>query len=144
MHGTEDRIIPYANGVRLAELTGGRLETLEGVGHLPQARHPVVVNHLIHEFATALQPTAQPEVRWRRSLDRPRRVLYLSSAIGLGHARRDLAIVRELRTQRPDVQVDWLTQHPVTRSYAAPGSGCTPRRTTWRASPAISSGGRRA
>jgi pimeloyl-ACP methyl ester carboxylesterase/predicted glycosyltransferase len=114
VHGTDDNVIPHANGARLAALTDGRLETLEDVGHLPQARHPVVINHLVHEFATALEPTWHPEVRWRRSLDRPRRVLYLSSAIGLGHARRDLAIVRELRVRRPDVQVDWLTQHPVT------------------------------
>jgi predicted glycosyltransferase len=41
-------------------------------------------------------------------------VLYLSSPIGLGHARRDLAITRELRLLHDDVQVDWLTQHPVT------------------------------
>jgi len=126
VHGTDDRIIPYANGVRLAELTGGRLETLEGVGHLPQARHPVVINHLIHDFANALKPTPQPEVRWRRSLDRPRRVLYLSSAIGLGHARRDLAIVRELRALRPDVQVDWLTQHPVTAFLRSAGERVHP------------------
>ena len=114
VHGTDDGIIPFADGARLAELTGGRLETLEGVGHLPQARQPVVINHLDPRVRQALQPTRQPEVHWRRSLDRPRRVLYLSSAIGLGHARRDLAIVRELRARRPDVQVDWLTQHPVT------------------------------
>jgi pimeloyl-ACP methyl ester carboxylesterase/predicted glycosyltransferase len=126
VHGTDDRIIPYANGVRLAELIGGRLETLEGVGHLPQARHPVVINHLIHEFATALQPAQQPAVRWQRSLDRPQRVLYLSSAIGLGHARRDLAIVRELRARRPGVQVDWLTQHPVSAFLEGAGERVHP------------------
>ena len=114
VHGTDDHVIPYANGTHLAKLTDGRLITLGDVGHLPQARHPVVINHLVHESATGLQPTRHPEVQWRRSLDRPRRVLYLSSAIGLGHARRDLAIVRELRVRRPDVRVDWLTQHPVT------------------------------
>jgi GAF domain-containing protein len=31
-----------------------------------------------------------------------------------GHARRDLAIVRALRRLRPDVDVEWLAQHPVT------------------------------
>ena len=40
---------------------------------------------------------------------------YLSSPIGLGHARRDLAITRELRALHPDIQVDWLAQDPVTR-----------------------------
>jgi pimeloyl-ACP methyl ester carboxylesterase/predicted glycosyltransferase len=126
VHGDDDRCIPYANGARLAELTGGRLETLEDVGHLPQARHPVLVNHLLHEFATSLEPTRHSEVRWRRSLDRPRRVLYLSSAIGLGHARRDLAIVRELRALRPDVHVEWLTQHPVTEFLRGAGEHVHP------------------
>ena len=42
------------------------------------------------------------------------RVLYLSSPIGLGHGRRDLAIAEELRRLRPDVQIDWLAQPPLT------------------------------
>ena len=48
-------------------------------------------------------------------------MLYLSSPIGLGHARRDLAIVAELRRLRPGVQVDWLAQHPVTRMLEEAG-----------------------
>jgi predicted glycosyltransferase len=51
---------------------------------------------------------------WTRALSRKRRVLYLSSPIGLGHAMRDLAISRELRDLHPDVEIDWLAQHPVT------------------------------
>jgi predicted glycosyltransferase len=50
---------------------------------------------------------------------RGKRALYLSSPIGLGHARRDLAIVRELRNLHPDLQVDWLAQDPVTRLLEA-------------------------
>ena len=41
-------------------------------------------------------------------------MLFLSSPIGLGHARRDLAIADELRALHPDVEIDWLAQHPVT------------------------------
>jgi predicted glycosyltransferase len=51
---------------------------------------------------------------WTRSLARRRRVLYLSSPIGLGHAQRDLAIAGELRMLQPDLEIDWLAQHPVT------------------------------
>ena len=47
-------------------------------------------------------------------MNRPKRVLYVSSPIGLGHARRDLAIADELRTLRPGLEVHWLAQHPVT------------------------------
>jgi predicted glycosyltransferase len=41
-------------------------------------------------------------------------VLYVSSPIGLGHARRDLAIADELRKLKPGLEVHWLAQHPVT------------------------------
>jgi predicted glycosyltransferase len=41
-------------------------------------------------------------------------VLYLSSPIGLGHARRDIAIAGALRELRPGLRVEWLAQHPVT------------------------------
>ena len=51
---------------------------------------------------------------WTRALSRKRRVLYISSPIGLGHAMRDLAIARELRGLHPGMEIDWLAQHPVT------------------------------
>jgi predicted glycosyltransferase len=51
---------------------------------------------------------------WTRALSRRRRVLYLSSPIGLGHAMRDVAIARELRAIHPEAEIDWLAQHPVT------------------------------
>jgi predicted glycosyltransferase len=38
----------------------------------------------------------------------------VSSPIGLGHARRDVAITAALRTRCPDLEIDWLAQHPVT------------------------------
>jgi predicted glycosyltransferase len=57
---------------------------------------------------------ADPSRVWTRSLARRRRALYLSSPIGLGHAQRDIAIADELRTLRPDLEIDWLAQHPVT------------------------------
>ncbi len=145
IHGEDDRCIPFARGRRFAELTGGQLIAIEGGGHVPLCRQPVAVNRWIHEFATGLfagpsagsatsgdeqavaaQRVQPPERRWRRALDRPRRVLYLSSPIGLGHARRDLAIVEQLRRQRPEVQVDWLAQHPVTALLAARGERVHP------------------
>src|SRR5690606_34547989 len=51
---------------------------------------------------------------------------YLSSPIGLGHALRDLAVARELRLLHPDLQVDWLAQHPVTEVLAAAGETVHP------------------
>src|SRR5690242_13554463 len=70
---------------------------------------------------------------WARATRRPRRVLYLSSPIGLGHARRDLAIAQQLRVLHPDLQVDWLTQHPVTRVLEDAGERVHPA-SAWLAS----------
>ncbi len=117
IHGTGDRCQPFARGERVAELTGGELLALEGAGHIPMAREPVVVNHAIRDFVGRFRPrqTAAPIRRtWTRPLNRPKRVLYVSSPIGLGHARRDLAIADELRRLKPGLQVHWLAQHPVT------------------------------
>ena len=70
---------------------------------------------------------------WTRASTRPTRVLYLSSPIGLGHARRDLAIAQQLRARQPDLQIDWLTQHPVTRVLEDAGERVHPA-SAWLAS----------
>jgi predicted glycosyltransferase len=111
--------IPYP----AAEL-GGRPVLLEGAGHAPQARDPVKVNTLVADFAGV--GTAPARRTWTRALRRPRRALYLSSPIGLGHARRDLAIARELRALVPGLEIDWLAQDPVTRVLEAEGERIHP------------------
>src|SRR4051812_18295466 len=129
IHGTDDRITPPIRSEIAAEATGGDLLLIEGGGHCPQARDPVRVNRAITEFVERVTPPQDrpPQRRtWTRALNRPQKVLYLSSPIGLGHARRDLAIARALRTERPDVRVDWLAQDPVTRFLARSGERIHP------------------
>jgi pimeloyl-ACP methyl ester carboxylesterase/predicted glycosyltransferase len=134
IHGDDDRVIGLRLGERLAQLTGGELVVLAGGGHIPMARDPVRLNLLIHEFAVRVAPPAPrsagsgPPARrtWTRWGHRPRRVLYLSSPIGLGHARRDLAIARELRQRVDGVEIDWLTQHPVTAMLEREGERVHP------------------
>ena len=63
---------------------------------------------------------------WTRALDRRRRALYISSPIGLGHAQRDVAIADELRKLHPDLEIDWLAQHPVTAVLEARGERIHP------------------
>ena len=126
MHGDEDAIRPHAQGVALAEATGGEFVTLEGSGHLPQARHPVKVNGLLKEFADEVVPPAPKTRTWTRALSRRRRALYVSSPIGLGHARRDVAIAKDLRKLHPDLEIDWLAQHPVTAVLEAEGERIHP------------------
>jgi UDP:flavonoid glycosyltransferase YjiC (YdhE family) len=55
-----------------------------------------------------------------------KRALFISSPIGLGHAQRDVAIARALRELEPDLQVDWLAQHPVTKVLEAEGERIHP------------------
>jgi pimeloyl-ACP methyl ester carboxylesterase len=115
IHGDEDEIVVHGNGAALAELTKGTLLTMEGSGHCPHARDPVAVNLALGEFL--LHPTPPPTRR--RALLRSRRALYVSSPIGLGHARRDVAVAQELRKLVPDLEIDWLAQDPVTRVLEA-------------------------
>ena len=54
LHGDEDALHSHARGAALAEATGGQLVTLQGSGHFPQARDPVVINLLVQEFVERL------------------------------------------------------------------------------------------
>jgi pimeloyl-ACP methyl ester carboxylesterase/predicted glycosyltransferase len=122
VHGRDDAIRPCASGERLAELAGAELTVLEGSGHLPHARDPVKVNLLLRDF---LKPAPPPRT-WARGRSRRRRALFLSSPIGLGHAQRDVAIADELRKLHPDLEIDWLAQHPVTAALEARGERVHP------------------
>jgi predicted glycosyltransferase len=114
----------------LAEALGSRARIVEltGSGHAPHARDPVKVNLLIREFVAALKAdTPLPPKRGNRRVHgRTKRALYISSPIGLGHARRDQAIADELRRLHPGLQIDWLAQHPVTRFLTANGERIHP------------------
>jgi pimeloyl-ACP methyl ester carboxylesterase len=155
LHGTLDKIVPYAHAEKLvAAVPGARLITFEGAGHLLHGRHAVKVNHIIRDFVLdrpveasripaiaerrvppmaegRVQPLAEgrsPRTEGRvppasdptASAPRPRRtaerrVLWLSSPIGLGHIQRDLAIARALTERCPDVRVDFLAASPADR-----------------------------
>jgi len=125
IQGTADAITGPGLGVALAEATGGDLVLLEGSGHGPHVRDPVKVNLLLREFAVP----AQARPRWARGAARPKRALYISSPIGLGHAQRDVAIAGELRKLHPGLQIDWLAQHPVTAVLEARGEHVHPAST---------------
>jgi pimeloyl-ACP methyl ester carboxylesterase/predicted glycosyltransferase len=122
IHGDRDLIRPLRQGAALAEATGGELVTLEGSGHIPSARDPVRVNLLLRDF---ICPPRTP-ARWTRAAARGRRALYVSSPIGLGHARRDAAIADELRKLHPDLEIEWLAQEPVTAVLEARGERIHP------------------
>jgi pimeloyl-ACP methyl ester carboxylesterase/predicted glycosyltransferase len=123
IQGSEDAIVGGARGAAVAEaIPQAQLITLEGCGHAPHLRDPVITNLLIRDFAAPPRPPR----RWPRARSRRRRALYISSPIGLGHAQRDVAIADELRTLHPDLEIDWLAQHPVTAVLEARGERIHP------------------
>jgi pimeloyl-ACP methyl ester carboxylesterase/predicted glycosyltransferase len=116
IHGELDAVAPLRRGQALADLLSAELVVVDGGGHCPQARQPVLVNRLISDFASQFSSTVEPRTGRRPTrTPSPPKVLYLSSPIGLGHARRDLAIADELRSLVPDVDIHWLAQDPVTQ-----------------------------
>ena len=127
IHGDRDLISPLSRAERIAELTGGRAGRPRGRGPHPAGPRP------------GQGEPPRPRLRYPRGpatgaaadhlaarTASPAQVLYVSSPIGLGHARRDLAIARELVRERDDVQVDWLAQDPVTRFLEQAGERVHP------------------
>ncbi len=126
IHGRDDAVRPHDSGAALAEIIGCAFVSLEGSGHCPPARDPVKVNLLLRDF---VDPAVARPRAWTRGKSRRQRALYISSPIGLGHARRDVAIARELRGLMPDLEIDWLAQNPVTRVLEAEGERIHPAST---------------
>ena len=133
IHGDLDICQHVDRGKAFAEITNGELVVIEGGGHLTLARDPVKVNREIKEFVDRNEGTSMQQRVWPHGLNRRKRVLYVSSPIGLGHARRDVAIAKELKKLRPDLEIDWLAQDPVTRVLEAEGETIHPA-SEWLAS----------
>ena len=125
IHGDNDQIQPYARAQGVAEVTGAELFTIPGGGHNPLGRFPAKCNALINDFLDRKLGIPAPK-RHSSGTRKTKKALYLSSPIGLGHGRRDIAITRELRKLHPDLQVDWLAQDPVTRLLEANGERIHP------------------
>lgn len=114
IHGSRDDISSCAWSEWLAERFGWNMIRYEEAGHLPMARDPVRFNLDVREFVERLEPPSRQRKSWKRAHSRPKRALFVSSPIGLGHAQRDIAIAEELRRLHPSVEVEWLAQSPVT------------------------------
>lgn len=129
VQGTDDALTPEAHGRSLAAAIGDntRLVLVDGGGHRTDLRDPVRFSRLLRDFVDDVTGHVRVrETRWTRATSRRRRALYLSSPIGLGHARRDLAIAGELRALHSDLDIDWLAQDPVTRVLADAGERIHP------------------
>ncbi|MDE0573481.1 alpha/beta fold hydrolase [Demequina sp. B12] len=126
IHGDADTNTDYQASVYLSQtMPKATLHTVPGADHPVNARFPVLFNHLVHDFAAEVtgapsRPTLHSSAYVAPASDR-RKVLYLSSPIGLGHARRDVAIAESLQASHPGLTIDWLAQDPVTRVLEASG-----------------------
>ena len=140
IHGTGDRIQPSESSAVLHErIPHAELVMLEGAGHLPNGRYPVKINNLIKDFSDTVYGRTPESIPRRTDASRPKKALMLSSSIGLGHARRDVAICDELRLLHPDLEIEWLAQDPVTRSCKRQVRSSTQHRASWPAKPITSS-----
>jgi pimeloyl-ACP methyl ester carboxylesterase len=126
LEGELDTVTPPSWAESLAEHTGGEYVLLPDTGH-SVGRKPIPINLAMREFAqrTAKEATMRDPTVQRADNGRPR-AMFVSSPIGLGHAQRDVAIVRELRALVPDLEVDWLAQDPVTRVLEGEGERIHP------------------
>ncbi|HSC62010.1 MAG TPA: glycosyltransferase, partial [Caldimonas sp.] len=123
IHGDKDERVTYDRGEEVARLIpGARLLTVVGGGHLMCARDPVAFARTVRDFVGA----APSRSSWVRAMGRKRRVLFVSSAIGLGHVQRDLAIARAMRAQHPDLEIDWFTVDPAATYLAREGERLHP------------------
>jgi pimeloyl-ACP methyl ester carboxylesterase/predicted glycosyltransferase len=136
VQGADDPITPPDHAVGLVDAIGDNASLVlsRGSGHAPHSRDSVWFSLLAREFVDRVAPPPLPKQRqWTRAAHRRRRALFLSAPVGLGHTRRDMALSRELRALRPDLEVDWLTEDPVTRALEAAGERVHPA-SAWRAS----------
>jgi len=126
IHGNDDRISDISCSRNLAAARPDfEFITFEDCCHGLHLRNPVKVNLLVNDFLSPPRPRRRT---WRRSMSRQNpKALCLCSPIGLGHVQRDLAIARELRRQVPELEIEWLAQHPVTRVLEEVGETIHPK-----------------
>ena len=62
---------------------------------------------------------------------KPKRFLFISGSVGLGHVTRDLAMARALRRTVPGVEVDWLAASPGSEFLKEAGEHLLPEAVDW-------------
>ena len=136
LHGTLDKIVPYTHAdedgrrhprraprdVRGRRPQPARPPRGQGEPPDPRLRPGPPRRGAGHSSDDGAEGTSR--ARPRRTA--ARRVLWLSSPIGLGHIQRDLAIARRLQEIHPDATVDFLAAAPSDRAVEAWGARLHP------------------
>jgi predicted glycosyltransferase len=55
-----------------------------------------------------------------------KKILFISGSLGLGHIARDLAIAKELRSQIPDIEIQWIAYEPALSVLIKAGEKTVP------------------
>ena len=123
IHGSDDAVRPVR--IRRAARRAGERRAHDPRRVGPSSRTSATRSRSTCSCATS-SSRRRRRARWVRGKSRRKRALYISSPIGLGHAQRDAAIADELRKLHPDLEIDWLAQHPVTAVLEARGERIHP------------------
>jgi pimeloyl-ACP methyl ester carboxylesterase len=109
VHGLADRNIdPLASEYLHQKIRGSTHITIPDAGHGFARTWPQINWHLL-EF---LVPERETVVHQTVDVE-DTRILWVSSPIGLGHVKRDVAIADEIRKKIPNLRIDWLAINPV-------------------------------
>lgn len=126
-HGDDDEYLaPMAAVTKLVDALGASVETIGGGGHATMLRDAVHANRAIADFTRQVSPWRPRRRRWTRAASRPKQVLFVATALGLGHVRRDVAVARELAGLHPDAEICWLATDPASRIIEAAGQSLHP------------------
>lgn len=102
LHAKQDGVVfPSASKYLHRHIPGSELHYISDSGHGLVHAWPQVARHVLN----FLKPGEFPRAEKKSDIGR-HKVLWISSPIGMGHAKRDLAIVSELRKGVPGIQVD--------------------------------------
>jgi len=107
--GKEDKVVlPSASEYLKQKIPNSKLILVPDSGHGFSHTWPYVCHHML-EFITPNTKKQKP----KKEIDNVRRILWISSPIGLGHVKRDLSIANEIRKQIAAIEIDWLAMDPV-------------------------------
>jgi len=107
--GQKDQVVfPSASEYLHKKIRGSRYLPIDDAGHAFLRTSPQVCRHILNFLKPETTSPAPGKVHGAAS-----RILWISSPIGLGHVKRDLAIANEMRKQKPNLRIDWLAIDPV-------------------------------
>jgi len=122
IHGQKDRaVLPEASEYLHQKIPGSRLLLVPDAGHGFLRTWPQVSRHILG----FLKPETSQHPR-KRKQEENTRILWISSPIGLGHVKRDVAIAEEIRIKIPKLTIHWLAVDPVRSFLEAIGEEIHP------------------